>query len=121
MRFVLSISVAALVAACGDTALPVTDGRITTEQQFMDTVAGKSAANQLAEVSIHRDGRVTGVSDGQPFAGTWEWRDGFWCRTITEPVAVPEDCQVWEIRDGLLIITRDRGQGSQLRYTLPQG
>ena len=120
MRFAIPFAVTALLAACADTALPVTEGRITTEAQFMETVAGKSAANQLAEITIHRDGRITGVSDGVPFAGTWTWQDGFWCRTVTEPVAVPEDCQVWEIRDDLLIITRDRGRGSQLRYALPQ-
>jgi hypothetical protein len=116
VRFVL---LAGLLSGCAPTVLPVTQGRIVSAAQFDATVAGKTASNDLATVTIHRDGRVTGVSDGQAFAGTWEWRDGYWCRTITAPVTVAEDCQVWELRDGLLIITRDKGTGGQLRFALP--
>lgn len=108
-----------LLAGCAPQVPPVTEGRIATEAQFLSTVAGKTASSELATVTFERDGDIVGVSDGVEIAGRWEWRDGFLCRTITMPVAVPEDCQTWELRDGLLIITRDRGTGGQLVFDVP--
>ena len=107
------------LAACAAPVPPVTEGRILTEAQFLATVAGKTASSDLATVTFERDGDIAGTSDGVEIAGRWEWRDGYLCRTITEPVAVAEDCQTWELRDGLLIITRARGTGGQLVFDVP--
>jgi len=119
MRFVPAAALSLLLAACAATTLPVTDGRIETEDQFLATVAGRTITNDLARFEIDEGGAFAGISDGQRVAGTWDFRDGFWCRAITSPVDLPEECQVWEVRGDLLIITRDRGRGPSLRFALP--
>lgn len=118
MRRAAAIALLTL-AACANTALPVMNGRITTEDEFMATAAGRTISNDLATISITRNGRIRGISDGVEIAGRWRWEDGFWCRTITEPVQTPEDCQVWEITNRTLIITRDKGRGERIVYPLP--
>ena len=108
-----------LLAACANTVLPVTYGRITTEAEFVATAVGRTVSNANTSIAITRNGRITGVTHGNEISGTWEWRDGFWCRTITAPVQTAEDCQVWEVRNGVLRITRDRGTGETLEFRPP--
>lgn len=119
-KVLVSGILALTLAGCVDTSLPVTKGRISTEDQFLATVAGKTISNSDTTISIKHNGTITGVTHGNEISGTWEWRDGFWCRTITEPAVTPEDCQVWEITQSQLVITREKGAGEVLRYALPR-
>lgn len=118
MRLIGLVLLAAL-AACAQTVLPVTYGRIMTEQEFVATAVGRTVSNADTSVTITGDGRITGVTHGTEIAGTWEWRDGFWCRTITAPVRSNEDCQVWDVRNGVLTVTRDRGAGETIVFRPP--
>lgn len=104
-----------VLAACAPTALPTTTGRIQSEEQFRATAVGRTVRNDLITVNIAADGTFSGISDGQPIAGVWEWRDGFWCRALTAPVPVAEDCQVWSVSGTTVTIIRDRGTGPLMR------
>ena len=68
---------------------PVSEGQIMTEAQFLATIADKDltlldddGAPQDAKFVIASGGTWSGAANGNPFRGTWEWRDGYWCRTI---------------------------------------
>lgn len=117
MRAALLISFLAL-PACVDAELPVTEGRIATREAFVNTAAGRTVANADTSVTITRDGRITGITHGNTISGTWEWRDGFWCRTITQPVVTDEDCQVWIVEGNRLTVIRDRGTGDTLAFEI---
>lgn len=119
MRRAAAVALFAL-AACSNTALPVMNGRITTEDEFHATAVGKSISNSQASLAIHRYGRMSGSLNGTPYKGRWRWsEDGFFCRTISEPQPSSEDCQVWEITNRTLVITGNKGRGEKLIFPLP--
>ena len=68
---------------------------------------------------IRPDGTFEGEF-GRRVAGTWQMRDGYWCREITEGVGnvPPSDCQLLEIGGSNLRFTRQKGEGQALDLTL---
>jgi hypothetical protein len=73
-------------------------------------------------IIVRSDGTFDGTWEDAPIAGTWEMRDGYWCRFLTEffnPAAVgSEDCQLWELRGNQIRGTRDRGMGNSFIYNI---
>ena len=69
---------------------------------------------------ISADGTLAGDWGGTPLAGTYEMRDGFFCRTLTAGPggASPEDCQLLILNGDMLDVTRDRGTGASFSYTI---
>lgn len=108
------------LAACADTVLPVTHGPVTTAEDFRATAVGKTISNSTTSVRINKNGTLTGITNGTEIAGTWEFRDGAWCRTITSPAPSAEDCQLWRVDGSTVTIKRDRGKGSTLRFVVTQ-
>lgn len=104
------------LAACADTVLPVTHGPVTTAEEFRATAVGKTISNSTTSVRINKNGTLSGVTNGTEIAGTWEFREGAWCRTITSPAPSAEDCQLWRIDGAALTVKRNRGQGDTLRF-----
>ncbi len=91
--------------------------RITTEAEFGKSIVGKRLNFGKDWVTIQRNGKLRGNFGGNATRGVWEWRDGFWCRTLTKP-RQNTDCQTWEAVDGGFKVTRDRGKGRSFTYTL---
>lgn len=94
--------------------------RITTAQQFLDRVAGRTFVTETGNTfTSHPDGRVTGTWGGNEMTGRWEWHSGFWCRNVR--VGGQEsgtDCQTLELRGNQLRSTRDQGRGEAAVSTL---
>ena len=71
-------------------------------------------------ISLSDDGTFDGKWDGAPIAGTWEMRDDYWCRVLTEfkesARLGAEDCQLWEFDGASVRGTRNKGC---LLYTSP--
>jgi len=69
---------------------------------------------------VHSDGTVTGEFGGNSLTGTWEMRDGYWCRTITlaNINAPPTDCQILQGDGTNFTVTREKGKGRTTDYTL---
>lgn len=66
---------------------------------------------------VLRDGgSAEGTWNNEPLIATWEMRDDFWCRVVTEffnPDRIGfEDCQIWEQQGDIIHVTGDGGNGN---------
>lgn len=97
-------------------------GAITSEAQFLQLVADRRIALQGSPENnfvIASGGTLDGTFGGARTRGDWEWRDGTWCRTLSEGPRgpSPEDCQTWVVDDaGNFVVTRNRGAGASFTY-----
>lgn len=127
MRY-LTLAPIVLLAACAEApmememaemaAMPITD-----EASFLAMVADKRMVLEGTDnsVVVNSDGSIGGTFAGTDLAGSWEWIDGAWCRTLTAGPRgpSPEDCQVWtKVGDNAFSVTRDRGAGSSFVYVI---
>lgn len=109
---------AAALSACVSTVLPVNDGRIVSRAQFVATVGGTTVQGADTILQIGRRWTFSGKTNGAAFQGEWDFRDGFWCRRVTKPSPLPEDCQVWVVRGDNVTVTRDQGRGESFAYKI---
>jgi hypothetical protein len=112
-----------LLTACAGTA-PTSEptnfnGRITTESEF-SLVVGRRLTRNADFVVINADGTFTGRYSDVVASGTWEFRDGFFCRIVLQGPSGPdpEDCQTSDLQGNTLTFTRDRGTGGTVVYTV---
>lgn len=125
MKYFALVPMLALIA-CGETAMDaeMTDmapKQITSEADFVAKVADKKMVLEGTDnfVMINSNGTIGGNFGGSALAGTWEWRDGAWCRVLTAGPRgpSPEDCQIWADQGGgAYTVTRNRGEGSSFVY-----
>ncbi len=90
--------------------------RITTEAGFNQLVVGRKLSLNSNYITIKKNGIVKGRFNGEPLRGYWEWRDGFWCRTLLTHNK-KTDCQIWEVDGNRHRLTRERGEGGFNVYT----
>jgi hypothetical protein len=123
---ILAAAALAVLAGCQTATTPATDGyvRLADRASLAPTLDRRLtlAGSPSDYVVIRSDGTLEGEFGGVPTAGTWEMRDGYFCRVLTEgtpqAIAAGEDCQISELRGNRLRVTRDRGAGSQFEYIL---
>ncbi len=92
----------------------VAHSEITVEQ-----VAGKTLTGaDKSKFENSADGSLTGVTGkGDALSGTWEIKDGKWCRTIKEPARLAGSaCQTASIKGGTFTLVRD--DGSSVKYKI---
>jgi len=100
--------------------------RVTAENvdQLFDIDLFLSTDEGLSEnfITVRADGTFDGTWEGEPIAATWEIRDDFFCRTLTEffieSRTGEEDCQLWEKMGDTITAARDRGMDGSFMYTL---
>ncbi|UWR23440.1 hypothetical protein [Sulfitobacter sp. S190] len=65
-------------------------------------------------------GTIRGSWEGKPLVGTYEMRDGYFCRVLTQGPngPAPEDCQLLVLEGDTLRGTRNRGEGASFRLTV---
>ena len=89
------------------TAVPVVADEIT------EALAGKTLVAPGQEITAHADGRLIGKVGKNldiDLVGTWEIKNGKWCRTITKPKgAAGSACQNLALGDGVVTIEGNRG------------
>jgi hypothetical protein len=95
---------------------------VKDESQFVSLVEGRELRLGRFGVwlNLTRDGRITGRALGWALTGSWDWKDGFFCREIDwSGYAIPLNCQLVEVRDGEeLRFTVDRGAGDSASFKL---
>lgn len=100
-------------------AIGVILGSMAHAEISADQVAGKTllGADQSKFV-IAEDGTLSGVTGkGDALVGTWQVKDGRWCRTIKEPAKLAGSaCQKASIKGKTLTLIRD--DGSTVTFTV---
>ena len=90
-------------------------------QTDMSAITGKTLTlNPGQSFVISDDGTLAGTWDGGPLIGTYEMKDGYFCRTLSAGPSgpSPEDCQLLVLDGDQLMGTRDRGNGVSFTYTV---
>jgi len=101
-------------SASQDNFAPVTESDLSS-------LAGKKLTLDNNFVVLSEDGAITGTWSNSPVVGTWEMKEGLWCRTysvfFTSSLVGDEECHLWE-RDGNMIKgTRKGGKGTSYLLT----
>lgn len=126
IRFVIPAIILVALAGCDipvDSATQQVDEmatdtefvRIMTAEQFGSLVVGKRLTLDDNYVVAAADGALTGNFGGNELVGTWEWLDGYFCRTLTTH-SQGTDCQLWTVSGDTHFVTRDRGNGTSFTY-----
>lgn len=114
-RFDMIISVAIVLAACQPMSTASTSspaGPIATSAAFNEMVVGRRLSLGDGYVTANADGTLVGNFNGAPLLGTWAFRDGRFCRTLTQTAtdAPVEDCQTFVANaDGTFDVVRTDG------------
>ena len=94
-------------------------GRITTEQEFMDLVVGKTFSNDQGSGMCHADETITGEIDGKKLTGYWYWEGEHLCRTIRlGDEFLGSDCQGVFVSGDKMTVVGNEGAGDKVSYRL---
>lgn len=108
-----NLSRAALVAVAVASASPAAAfERITDRAAFVEAIRDRALTRLAVNLRVTPEGRIEGRAFGQQVTGTWDWRDGYFCREMRTRVRdVPANCQTVERQGNVLRFTSDRGTG----------
>ncbi|NBE07134.1 dihydrodipicolinate reductase [Rhodobacter sp. CCP-1] len=116
------VFVSALIACAGMPALAEGFSRISDRSEFVQTVQDKELRLGMFGISltVEEDGEIKGRALGWDVTGTWEWRDGYFCREMDwSGYPIPQNCQLVEARGGEEIrFTVDKGAGDSASFKL---
>jgi hypothetical protein len=114
---VLALTLAAALPAAAEEYKPIRD-----KSAFLSLIEGRSLQLRLFRItlSVLPDGRIDGSALGWPVSGTWEWRDGYFCREMDwSGSPIPFNCQLVEARGtDQLRFTVDQGAGESATFRL---
>ncbi|MFO7921529.1 MAG: dihydrodipicolinate reductase [Nioella sp.] len=87
---------------------------------FLDLVDGRDLRLGFfgVQLTVTADGQISGQALSSPVTGTWDWRDGYFCRDLDwSGYEIPFNCQLVEARDARqLRFTVDRGAGRSATF-----
>ena len=114
-----ALALAALVAVVP--AVSHAFERIENRETFVNTVAGKRL--QLAmfgiTLEVKPDGEIAGEAMGWAVTGSWEWRDGYFCREMDwSGYEIAPNCQLVEANGRSMRFTSDQGAGRSASFRL---
>ncbi len=107
---------------CGALALAAcTDGPIaqpiTSESTFRSEIVNKTLSNGAVTLQVLNNGALAGIGRTGPVIGTWQWRDGRFCRNILSGGNVGNGCQnVLRTGSAVTFLEASGGVGSQTYF-----
>ena len=106
-------------------ALMVTAGsaqamdRLTDRSAFAQAVTGKTLSRLGINLQVTPSGEIQGKAFGKPVTGEWQWRGGYFCRTMAfDGESLGANCQVVEVNGRKIRFTADEGRGDFADFTL---
>lgn len=104
----------ALILVILSTAPALAFERITERGAFVGAVEGRQLTTLGITLEVLADGRIAGRAFGRDVTGTWDWRNGLFCREMAAGSrSFPPNCQVVQ-RDGTTLrFIADEGQGDR--------
>ncbi|WP_420857962.1 dihydrodipicolinate reductase [Marivivens marinus] len=94
--------------ALADGFVPITD-----RETFLSYVQDRDLRLGVLGITLNvdPDGTIAGTAVRWEVTGTWDWKDGFFCREMDwSGMPIDYNCQLVEVRDG-----------SEMRFTVDQG
>jgi len=89
---------------------------------FVSLIEGRTLQLKLFRISLSvmPDGRIDGSALGWPVTGSWEWKDGYFCREMDwSGSPIPFNCQLVEAQGRNQIrFTVDQGSGESATFRL---
>jgi len=92
---------------------------VQREADFRALVEGRDLTRFLVRLQVTPDGRITGRGFGAQVGGDWEWRDGYFCRTLEfGDSGDPYNCQLVLRNGNTLRFISDRGDGDYADFSV---
>ena len=94
---------------------------VTERTVFLEKMAGRSLHIGLFDLAltVAPDGTITGSALGWDVAGTWDWKDGLFCRDMDwSGMAITYNCQLVEMADDKVRFIADAGKGRAASFAL---
>ena len=103
----------------GGSAIASDFAPVEREADFRGLVEGRDLTRFGIRLQVTPDGRITGRGFGMQVGGTWEWRGGYFCRTLEfGSSGEPLNCQRVLQRGDTLRFIADRGEGDTADFSL---
>ena len=111
MRGLLVIGAAMVLAA---TPVLADFQPVREETTFRSLVEGRELTRLGVRLKVLPQGEITGRGFGMQVGGAWEWRDGYFCRTLEfGQSGDPYNCQLVLRNGDTLRFISDQGRGDQ--------
>jgi len=85
---------------------------ITNRDAFVDLVSDRALTRTGIRLDVTADGAIRGRAFGVRVRGEWQWRDGYFCRTLYHGQRdLGANCQSVQVNGSTVRFTLDRGAG----------
>lgn len=85
---------------------------VRAESEFRELVTGRELSRFGIRLQVLPQGEIRGRGFGMQVGGDWEWRDGFFCRTLKfGESGDPYNCQLVLRQGNTLRFISDQGRG----------
>ena len=108
------IALAALVAS----PVAADFARVDDRSQFMSIVEGRDLTRLGISLKVGA-GSINGKAFGSTVKGAWNWKDGYFCRSLYwGNKNLGDNCQAVDVSGNTIRFTSDRGAGQSAELTL---
>ena len=92
---------------------------ITNRSVFENLVIDKKLERFLISLSLFNDGKIKGSAAGRDVTGDWDWKDGFFCRTLLWGAReLKYNCQLVTFDGRRLRFIADQGKGQSASFAI---
>lgn len=114
-----TLSVIGTAATLATPALAEGFQRVEDRDRFLSIVENRNLTRFAIRVQVNGGGEITGRAFGQSVSGDWQWRDGYFCRSLFwGQTELGDNCQQVEVAGSTVRFTSDRGTGEYADLTL---
>ncbi len=96
--------------------------KVTDKSEFLKLVDGRDLRIGLYNLTLQlgKDGTIQGSALGWDITGSWDWKDGYFCREMDwSGMAIDYNCQLVEARGAeKLRFTVDKGTGNSESFDI---
>ena len=86
--------------------------RIQEKDRFLSVLEDRDLRRFGINVKVTGEGDIVGRAFGQSVSGDWEWRQGYFCRSLFwGSQNLGDNCQLVEVRGETVRFTSDQGTG----------